>query len=430
MNRMKIKRSRSLTPGFLLSLFEMFLKPFFFKKQFFLLFLIILLACASTGKQSASGDELSAEVIRMANDQVQRQQIPPELRTDFFALYAEGRQNSVLHAMNGGLAALRLGYGALARQTWDRAIREVEEMQYGKAQAERSKSKFVGEREKWFKGEPYERSALYFYRGLLYLEDQDFGNAAACFKRAQVMDITAEDAPGFSGDWIAAEAALIWTSYLQNDQETADQAQQRMRKFHQFREGMTLPQKETNALVVIEVGRGPVKWGDGKFGELLRFREVPASIQAVRGDVRSQKIEAVFENLFFQASTRGGRKIDAVLNDKASFKEDTQNATLGLAGGAVVASQAEQSGIAAGVLGLAAIGTGIFSAVTQAEADVRTWGNLPHSVYLLFLTLPEAETTGEWMGVDGGGKEVLKKTFTVTRSSEKKVKILWIRENL
>ncbi len=397
---------------------------------FSLLLFIFWGGCAAHETRSASGKEIPVEVIQTANATLERKQIPLELRTHFFSLYAEGRQNSVLHAMRGGVAANRLGYQDLARETFDQAIREVEALQYGAAQAERTKSKFVGEKEKWFKGEPYERSMLYLYRGLLYLQDQEFGNAAACFKRAQLMDITQEDDPQFSGDWTIAELALALASYAQNDSNTADQALSRVKKFFSYRENMSIPNVETNTLLIFESGKGPIKWGDGQFGEKLRFKEVTPSIEKIELKQGEHTIYSATESLYFQATTRGGRQIDAVLGDKASFKEDTQNATLGLAGGAVVASQTEKSGIAAGVLGLAAIGTGIFSAVTQPEADLRSWENLPHSLHFVFLNIPPEGAEILWQGVGSSSQKKPMETLKISRDPEQKIKVLWVKRML
>ncbi len=402
----------------------------FILRGFASLFLLFWTGCAMEGSRSASGKEISVEAIQVANTMVERKQIPPELRSHFFALYAEGRQNSVLHAMRGGLAALRLQYRELAKEAFDQAIREGEALQYGQAQAERTKSKFVGEKEKWFKGEPYERSALYLYRGLIYLEDQDFGNAAACFKRAQVMDITEEEDPQFTGDWTIAEFALALASYRQNDSSTADQALLRVRKFSSYREGMSFPNPETNTLLIFESGKGPIKWGDGQFGEKLRFKEVVPSIEKIRVTQGEKRIDSATESLYLQATTRGGRQVDAILEDKASFKEDTQNATLGLAGGAVVASQTEQSGIAAGVLGLAAIGTGIFSAVTQPEADLRSWENLPHSLHFVFLNVPPEGIEVEWQGVGSTTSTKAKQVLKINPDPQKKIQVLWVKRML
>ncbi len=350
--------------------------------------LALISGCVSSGPHSASGQAIEPDTIRRAEMEVARRQIRPELREYFFSLYAEGRPNSTLHAMRGGLGAIRLGEWTLAKQTLDQAIHEVEALQEGAKQAERTKSNFIGEREKWFKGESYERSALYFYRGLLYLKEGDAGNAAACFKRSQIQDLTGDDAKNFSGDWYSDELALALASWRKNDSSTADQALARATSFSSKQGVVPPPQPENNLLVVVEVGRAPIKYSGGKFNELLKFREEAPGIQRIRVKSSPEIVSAPAENLFFQATTRGTRKVDAILGEKASFKEDTGNATIGLAGGAVAASQVDKSGISSGILALAAIGTGIASASTRAEADTRTWDNLPHSVYLLGLTVP------------------------------------------
>ncbi|NJK92474.1 MAG: hypothetical protein HC904_11965 [Blastochloris sp.] len=152
--------------------------------------------------------------------------------------------------MRAGLSALRLGHFDLARETFDRAIAEVESLQEGAEQAKRAKSRFVGEREKWFKGENHERAALYLYRGLLYLRDQDFGNAAACFKRAQLQDITGDDAPDFAGDWFSAEWALALASLKNGFPADADAARQRAETFPHKPNPVLWPGPNTTTLII------------------------------------------------------------------------------------------------------------------------------------------------------------------------------------
>src|SRR5690606_38369046 len=53
---------------------------------------------------------------------------------------------------------------------------------------------------KIFKGDPYERSMTYFYRGVLYMQDREWDNARACFRSAIIMDAFAEDEQ-YRGDW-------------------------------------------------------------------------------------------------------------------------------------------------------------------------------------------------------------------------------------
>jgi len=371
-------------------------------------------------------------VLQSAEQTVAQRNLPEELRPEFTALYSEGRQNSVLHAMRAGLMALRLGRADLAKETFDQAIREVEALQEGTEQAQRAKSKFVGEREKWFKGESYERAALYFYRGILFLGDHDYGNAAACFKRAQLQDITSEEESGFAGDWTSCELGLALASTWNGVPSDATAARQRADKFQSKQGEVPWPTPQTNTLLVVEVGKAPVKYRGGNQGEQLRYLEEAPQIQQIRVSTPTFKVtSAPAENLFFQATTRGDRQVDFFLRDKASFKEDTSNATVGLAAAAVVASQSERSGIAAGVLGLAAIGTAIASAVSDPSADIRAWDNLPHSIYLLNLNLPNPDMPLQIEALDQAGNVV--NTMTVndvkitTPTDVKKLNVLFLR---
>ncbi|MGF1678961.1 MAG: hypothetical protein ACFCUX_07185 [Candidatus Methylacidiphilales bacterium] len=353
------------------------------------LVLLLLAACATPSHRSASGTRIAtADLIQAQNLAVERG-IPETLRRDFVALHSEGRQNSVLHAMRLGMGAWRLGRLDLAREAWDRAISEVEALQEGTRQAERSKSKFVGEREKWFKGESHERAALYLYRGLLYLQEGDAGNASACFKRAQIQDITGDDQPGFSGDWFSAEWALALASILQGFPEDAEVARRRATAFSTAGEPHPWPEPPFYGLIVVEAGSAPAKRRAGQYGEKLIYSDWPTRVDRVRL-VGSPSLEtARSEDLYLQATTRGRRVVDHILDGKASFKEDTAVATLGLFGAAAVASQREETGIAAGVLALAALGTAIASSATNPEADIRAWDNLPHSVFLIAPTVPD-----------------------------------------
>jgi tetratricopeptide (TPR) repeat protein len=379
---------------------------------------LLLASCVGPASpRSASGTKIDSTLLLSAEQTVTQRNIPPELREEFIALYSQGRQNSVLHAIRAGLSALRIERYDLARETFDQAIREVEALQEGSAQAERAKSRFVAEREKWFKGESHERAALYFYRGLLYLRDEDFGNAAACFKRSQIQDITGEDAPDFSGDWLSSEIGLALASYRNGFPADALAARQRAERFPNRPHSVSWPTPETNTLLVVEVGRGPFKYRGGRQGEQLRYSESTTQVARIRVTAPAiQEESGATENLFFQATTRGNRQIDFILDGKASFKEDTGTASVGLAAAALAASQTERSGIAAGVLSLAALGTALASASSDPSADTRNWDNLPHSIYLLNLNLPNPPPALQMEALDAAGNVL--NTSTVTNVSK------------
>ena len=74
--------------------------------------------------------------------------------------------------------------------------------------------------------------------------------------------------------------------------------------------------------------------------------------------------------------------------------------------GAIIASQQRGGEVATGGLaGLALLSAGI-SAATTPEADIRVWNNLPHSIYLIGLTLPPGEQRFEVRGLGSGPRTV------------------------
>jgi hypothetical protein len=372
-----------------------------------LLITLLLASCATGGRKSASGTDIDPQVYAQAQQRVADEKIPAPLAAEFTALYSEGKQNSVLHSMRAGLAALRLGYYDLAKRCLDSAIRDVEALQDGASQARRAAGKFVGDKEKWFKGESYERSALYFYRGALYLRDGDFGNAAACFKRSELEDITGDDEPGFSGDWYSDELALALASYQNGYPADAHAALKRAATFHSIQGNVPPPTPLTNTLIIIEAGVGPLKYAAGQYREQLRFRETPPATATVRATPPGPGSQsAAAENLYFQATTRGTRQVDYILNGKASFKQGTGIAAIALGASAIAVadSHADRSGIAAGALALAAIGAAVTSALTTPEADTRAWDNLPHSIFLLNLALPASAASVTVTALDTGGR--------------------------
>ena len=85
----------------------------------------------------------------------------------------------VLNLMEIGAAAFHQGHYDLSKAALDRAIANIESVYADNEAAHRARSLWYEEGEKDFKGEPYERSMVFYYRGLLFLRDGDYGNARA-----------------------------------------------------------------------------------------------------------------------------------------------------------------------------------------------------------------------------------------------------------
>ena len=156
--------------------------------------------------------------------------------------------------------------------------------------------------------------------------------------------------------------------------------------------------EKPNVVLLIENGKGPKKTRAGKHGQLLviapnnnpqRFRTSAPSVW-----IGENKIQSIWlDSASFQATTRGGRKVDAINEGKAVFK-DTSKA-IGIASlitGAALLSQADNLGSSAGIagaaLGLVGVISLISSAATEPEADIRQWEFIPEAWLIVTAKLP------------------------------------------
>jgi tetratricopeptide (TPR) repeat protein len=147
-----------------------------------------------------------------------------------------------------------------------------------------------------------------------------------------------------------------------------------------------------NLVVLVERGVGPKKARAGRHGEFLQI--VPMGKPPVPRVVLSEesRIDPIYlDSVNYQATTRGGRKVDVINHGKAVFKDTT--AIVGaaaLATSAAILSNAASNadltgGAIAGVIGLASM---IASASTQPQADIRQWKSIPAEWYLVAEQVP------------------------------------------
>ena len=389
--------------------------------------LAVLAGCAGGPSQKGPTQaELSAAMAR-----AEAEHVPASLRDQYVDLLTGGEADYVDIAMRLGLSAARLGEYDFAARVWDEAIRRVAALQEGAKQAERAKSNFVAEQEKWFKGENYERSALYLYRGLLYLQAGDYGNAAACAKRCQLEDISSHEQD--QGDWYSAEWLLAYASLLQADPATAKDALARAANFYSKQGVVPPPDPSWNLLIVGEAGQAPIKIRRGEYGEELVILE--GGCKTVRVAVTAAAPPAsppvaAAENLYFQASTRGDRKVDHILAGKAVFKSATDiggDAAIVAGAGTAATSRSETQSLVGLGLIVGGIVSKAVSGASKPEADIRTWDNLPHSLFLTGLHVPAGPVKITVDALDAAGAKVGSESRTVTISDNKPPAELWLR---
>ena len=301
--------------------------------------------------------------------------------------------------------------------------------------ARRARGLFTAEREKMFIGEPYERVMAFYYRGLLYWRDGQPDNARACFRTGQFIDSDAESAT-YKSDYVLLDYLDgLATARLAGDGSDAFARAQKLSK-------TKLPPYDpsANVLCFVEFGAGPRKVAAGQYGEQLKFRVAPSRVRSAALTVGDQNLHFLpWDNLNYQAITRGGRVMDYILGNKAVFKKNADAVgDLALVGSSIAADNiyrekkrvetddkgrkrevveteknegAETTAIALGIVG---IFSKMASAATQTQADTRTWDNLPQYLSFAALRLPPGEHPAILQFFDGDGQVVGDLTRRVT----------------
>jgi tetratricopeptide (TPR) repeat protein len=359
------------------------------------------------------------------------------------------REDRVLWEYRIAASALRAGNFAEAKAKLDDAISLIGGIMTNDAAARKARGLFNAERKKTFIGEPYERVMAYYYRGLLYWRDGEPDNARACFRSAQFADSIAETET-YQSDYVLLDYLDgLASAKLASDPVDAFTRAQKMAK-------RELPSydPQANALFFLEWGRGPRKYAAGEYGEQLRFRTELSVVHTAALTLRDQTIHFTpWDNLGFQAITRGGRVMDHILGNKAVFKQGADAVgDVALVGAAIAAENiykdreptppprrgrprgqghpnekeerrdppkpeknhdAENTAIALGVIGVI---SKITAAATTPEADTRTWDNLPQYLSFGALRLPAGEYPSILQFFDAEGKvvESLTRRLTVT----------------
>ncbi len=347
-------------------------------------------------------------------------------RTDADRQPAAGAERDrVLHAYRAAATALRLGRYDETKARLDDALARIGGIIAHDADAARARGLFAPESAKIFIGEPYERVMAYYYRGILYWRDGEPDNARACFRTGQVIDSGPEQEK-FLSDWVLLDYLEGLASVkLQAD---GSEALARARALAGNRFNLPPYQPAANVLVFAEYGYGPRKYAAGPYGEQLRFHVEDSPSRSARLVLQQGRMIVplpAYDDLGYQATTRGGRVMDYILGNKAIFKAGAEVAgDVALTGAVIASDQArrrERQGKDGDDASAAAVGLGILgvlgkiaSAATRPEADVRQWNNLPQRLSFAALKLPPGEHRGRLEFLDRDGHVLAARTQAVT----------------
>lgn len=266
---------------------------------------------------------------------------------------------------------------------------------------------FGQEKDKPFKGEPHERLMVDYYLGLLRYRRGDYEGALAAFRSAMQKDrgsylIPVEKERARRGgdnaerflyeDDSALLHFLAARCYVLLDEpeearrsfERACEILPRMRPL--FEEGLD---PRNNVLVIVEGGSAPAKRQTGPGGAILAYARGEGS-RLDRLALGSRELSfGQVEDLYEQATTVGGRQVDAINKTKAERQQILSTAGFATAATGYMiavagANSRNREMQAAGLIGLGVgIMTMIFADVAiDPGADLRAWGTLPGQVYL------------------------------------------------
>jgi len=358
---------------------------------------------------------------------------PVSLEPAYRRLESKGKEQAVLNNMRLGLNALQLGYDRLAEYAFDDAILNIETVFANNESAAKARSLWYEEGTKDFKGEPYERALAYYYRGLLYLKRGDYENARSSFKSGILQDAFAEESQ-YRTDFAALIFLMGWASLCAGDTDLSDDA---LEELKELRPDFIYP-KEHNVLIIVETGTAPRKVADGPGHAELKFRRGRYfSENHVEISINGGEFQRLYqmEDIFWQASTRGGRAIDVILKGKVNFRQthDKMGSNLSdVANTAMIASPVfQQSGSVQGVsaaIGLISVAQMVMAANANPHADTRYWDNLPDMIHLQTASLLKENHTITLQYKDNDDKIIpeLSKTIYLIIEDDKPV-LLWLK---
>jgi hypothetical protein len=243
------------------------------------------------------------------------------------------------------------------------------------------------------------------YTALVLLATGDEQNARAALKGGILSDSASKEEE-YKSDFAALYLLEAWLSLRDG---LDDLARQDIDQVRTLIPGCTLADadalRDANTVIVVDVGDGPQKIRTGDHGEVATFVTPPSAITGLYMAIGERSIAPVLGvDVAFQATTRGGRKMDGILRGKAVVKDIASAAGWILLAdtlhqdshGTLSASELDSRfAIIGGLLLLAGL--------TRAEADIRHWHLLPAYTYLWIGRVEEGlhDLSLRFRGADG-----------------------------
>lgn len=301
-------------------------------------------------------------------------------------------KDAVLNWMEEGFRAFQSGELNKSELIFDRILHSIEMVYADSERARKARSLWYSEAEKDFKGEPYERAMAYYYRGLHYLYKAEYDNARASFLGGLLQDAFAEEDQHRS-DFAALMYLSAWAASLMGSEYLKNEAIDELVK---IRPDAPVPQSDHNTLVIVETGDAPRKLADGIGHYELVYRPGKNVVDYIPYVLRLKKELSLYpiEDLYYQASTRGGRQVDRIVKGKATFKSNqavvgqglSQMSSTAAAFSKMVDDSMEVREVSR-LVSLIGVANMVMATRVDAKADTRYWKSLPGKISVMTLNL-------------------------------------------
>ena len=294
-----------------------------------------------------------------------------------------------------------------------RALRKELEELYNPDSERKASSKWHGEVSKVFKGSPHEMGAFYALMSLSCAEKGEYEDAWRCVQNGLLHDCDSEHQRYQSDFALLLYLGSVYSAMLGETDAVAQcrkslETALRMRGvMNDGKDAQDSPvavlfdDVQPNAMVVVWTGTPPKFGRGGEHGEkrtILRGEESAFDFITVSDMTGVERIVPQrLGDINYQASTRGGRLMDGVLQDKADFKDDLQSCSdaahstsdafrnAGLPGDPFAKTVGMVIGATSSLVGDAFSRA---SKAVDAHADIRSWRTLPGQLDILPLRMP------------------------------------------
>ena len=300
--------------------------------------------------------------------------------------------DEILRQMQQGKRDLNNKNPLAAQEVWVKAANKIDAVWTQQAGAEKASSLWYAEHAKDFRGEPYERMMLFFYLGVLFYNQADFGNAQAAFKQVSLQAIDQEEKKA-SYFRLAVLLEAFSLKALGNESSFQNLIQNYQKTYGSLPFSVkNLP----NYLAIVETGQGPQKkWSNDDSKLYYVDREALQNRADVQIKLDGKPVEKETMPLFALAEQKGLREADKYAQTKKTTKDLT--GALGEGGvrvGSNILGSSDDSRVntLAAALVLAGLASMIVSGNVVVEGDLRYWENLPGSLHYGFFRIDKPQT--------------------------------------